>query len=331
MENIFLIDWLGFTCKTFVNENEVYTVSDIIDLLGLGDFTVRWENIYGMHGYKDRLYFDGISIHYNGTSSTIWVEMSGAGCRTFETISKIDFCGLFNILNSRKDIFHITRLDIAFDEFSGLLQREKLEQETTAGNFVSRFRDIRLEKSFTSEAFTFYYGSMKSDIMFRIYNKAVERNKQQLIPHWIRFEQQLRDERAANFIECLCYGETIGSAFFGVVNAYLKYLTPNPNNEQKSRWRVAPWWLELLQNSDIIKLTKCDKEYNELNLHNFVINQAGGAIRTFDILYGDGAIQKALKENIKPLNSKYQKLIEESRYKNGKTIQSHDANETITA
>ena len=77
-ENIVLYDWLSFTSK-------VHTPEDLISALGLSQ--CPWQEIKGAHGYRDRKYFSCISIHYNGREDMgVWVEMSGQGCRTFETV-----------------------------------------------------------------------------------------------------------------------------------------------------------------------------------------------------------------------------------------------------
>lgn len=307
--DILLVDWLSFTVKCFLeNIDEVYTLVDVIDLLGLTEANLKWQNIYGMHGYKDRYYFGGISIHFNSSNCDIWVEMSGEGCRTYETYSKYDFYYIFDIIKSDLNRFHVTRLDIALDDRQDLLSLVQLENETSLGNFRSRFRDIRLEKSFTSNAFTFYYGSMKSDIMFRIYNKAVERNRENE-GSWVRFEIQMRDERALCFIQQLTC-DNVGQVFFGVINNYISYLIPS-GDSNKSRWKPAKWWLNFIQHENITTLTPCEKEYNFLNLKNYVINQSGGAVQTYVKLCGADQLFDDLKNRSGKLNPKYKVLIDE--------------------
>lgn len=310
-ENILIVDWFSFTVKIFIDgdTDSYYDLPDVVELLGLTESNLNWQQIYGMHSYHDRFYFGGISIHYNGTNRDFWVEMSGEGCRTFETYGKYDFYYLFDIIKSDLNRFHVTRLDIAYDDKNYLLNRSIIESETEIGNYKSRFRDIRLEKSFTSNAFTFYYGSMKSDIMFRIYNKAVERNRED-DGHWVRFEIQMRDDRALMFIKQLT-STNIGSVFFGVINYYLCYLKPS-NDSNKSRWKPAEWWTDFCNNIEhIVILTECDKEYNFFNLKNYVINQSGGAIQTYIKLCGEDTLINDLKERTSRLNPKYKTLLSE--------------------
>lgn len=78
-ENIVLYDWLSFTSKN-------HTPEQMIEALGLTH--CPWQETKGAHGYRDRKYFSCISVHYNGREDMgVWVEMSGQGCRTFESLS----------------------------------------------------------------------------------------------------------------------------------------------------------------------------------------------------------------------------------------------------
>ena len=78
-----LIDWVSITSK-------IHSPANFIDLLGLRDVT--WETVHGAHGYRDRLYWGCISIHFNGRDDMgIWLEMSGQGCRNFESFGTGDY------------------------------------------------------------------------------------------------------------------------------------------------------------------------------------------------------------------------------------------------
>lgn len=125
-ENIVLYDWLSFTSK-------VHTPEDLISALGLSQ--CPWQEIKGAHGYRDRKYFSCISIHYNGREDMgVWVEMSGQGCRTFETVSRLGWPALFAFIANNG--LKITRLDVAFDDHTGIFDIrdvvEDRESEKTA-------------------------------------------------------------------------------------------------------------------------------------------------------------------------------------------------------
>ena len=121
-QNKFLIDWFSFTSK-------IHNIESIIRFLGLEE--LKFEEIYGCQGYKNRHYFDGINIHYNSERNEgVWVEMSGQGCRNFETYSKITFDDLFIlILCGDSGDYHVTRLDVAYDDFNRLIPLKKLSKQ----------------------------------------------------------------------------------------------------------------------------------------------------------------------------------------------------------
>jgi len=105
-ENIVLYDWLSFTSKS-------HSPEQLISALGLSH--VPWTETKGARGYKDRKYFSCISIHYNGRADMgVWVEMSGQGCRTFESLLNVGWDNLFKFI--RDNALKITRLDVAFDD-----------------------------------------------------------------------------------------------------------------------------------------------------------------------------------------------------------------------
>lgn len=127
-ENLVIYDWLSFTSK-------VHTPDQLIAALGLSH--VPWTETKGARGYRDRKYFSCISIHYNGRSDMgVWVEMSGQGCRTFESLSKVGWEGIFSFI--RDNGLKITRLDVAYDDHSGILNIREIASDTQAGMYISK-------------------------------------------------------------------------------------------------------------------------------------------------------------------------------------------------
>jgi len=301
IENIILYDWLSFTSK-------IDSPESIIDLLGLYVVNLKWQQTYGMHGYKDRFYYEGISIYYNGKNDGVWVEMSGEGCRAFETYSCVSWQHIFDIIIDNFDDYNITRVDVAFDDHIGVLDIDKLYRETLNCNFVSKFKDPECVKKVRSGAITCYYGSATSDIRMRCYDKAKERNCPEG-EHWIRWEIQLRDDRALEFIKLGC--NNIGSHFFGVINNYIRFIKPDPEQKNISRLQTAKWWNKFIQSMSVISLfTKCDLDYNIARCENYVYRMAGNPIDTLIRIKGIKKFLEELKEN-KPVRSqKYKQLID---------------------
>lgn len=95
--------------------SKIHSTGDLIVMLGLE--SVTWETVKGAHGYKDRLYWNCISIHFNGSEGMgIWLELTGQGCRAFETYGNGNYEGLFQEVLLNPGEMNITRLDVAFDD-----------------------------------------------------------------------------------------------------------------------------------------------------------------------------------------------------------------------
>lgn len=298
-ENIILYDWLSFTTKRSDDPR------DIAEVLGLKD--VPWEVIKGARGYQDRLYFNCISIHYNGRSDMgIWCEMSGQGCRAFESLSTLP--------NKWEDLFatitrygmNITRLDVAYDDHTGMLNLDEIIQDTRRKEYVSKSDYWEIVES--SKGQTVQFGSPQSDTLIRIYDKARERNCP-VGQHWIRCELQLRRERAIAFTQL---GLSIGESFCGVMINYLRFVDPMDGDTNKWRWPIKPYWGEFLCHANAISIYQAPGlEYNFDRCERYVIRQAGNAIDAYIQIRGVPAFLDELKRRPTMRNSKYDRLVAE--------------------
>lgn len=317
MDNLILIDWCSFTIRLYDDQNDfVYNLVDVCRVLGLEDYIDNFEQLKGFYGYKKRLYFGGINIHFDSDiSSTIWVEMSGKGCRTFETFSTTDFTYLFNFFYVNSHIINVTRIDIAYDDFNYMLYKDTLIYHVSNGYYISRFKSIYSEISYTGDDWTLYFGSKKSECMFRIYDKAAERDVKDKIPHWIRFEIQLRDDRAKEFIlQVIDNDLNIGKIFKGVCHNYIRFCKDSKDSN-KQRWKTADWYLDFLENVDKISLwTKSDIDYNFESLQNYIQINCGNAIDAFIKIKGLDGLDKAVKSRPTKLNPKYTRLVNEMNF-----------------
>lgn len=295
-ENIILFDWLSFTTK-------LHDVAYIKNLLGLS--SVKFETLTGVRGYAKREYFNSISIHY-GNNDHIWIEMSGQGCRAFETFGNGDYEKIFDYIITNFEYCNLTRLDIAYDEFTGLLNLNKLCNDVRNQEYISKSNYWSVIES--SKGQCIEIGSPQSLVRIRIYDKARERGF--VNQHWIRTELQLRDERAYGFIN-LFDVSTFGTLFCSVLKNYLRFIIPDKNQSNISRLKTKKYWEKFLGQVEPISIYfKPGFEYNIENLEHYVFNQAGGAIYTAIEIMGEDEFLKVL-ECRKPesLNPKYERLL----------------------
>ena len=90
MDNRIIYDYVTFS-------SQIHSTENLIDILGLGG--VAFDVTNGYYGYRSRLFFCGISIHYDGAPGMgVCVEMSGKGCRTFEEFGSGNYDVIFALV-----------------------------------------------------------------------------------------------------------------------------------------------------------------------------------------------------------------------------------------
>lgn len=303
-----IIDYLTFTSK-------IDSVDTIKEMLGFTDVSFQVLEGKGRYFYKDRLYFDGINIYFNGLKENmgVCVELSGKGCRNFEQLGLGDYMELFNIIACNRDDYNITRIDVAYDDFDGVLDFETLVEDISCENYVSRFREFKVErvysKSEEKRSICIYCGSKQSETLFRIYDKRSEQKRFDL-EHWLRFEVQLRSERASVFVNLLISGNDLNVLFVKVINNYIRFIVKSDTDTNVSRAKMSDYWIKFIEIFDKVSLFVPDVDYTETRLERFVIKQTSGAVLAFIALYGFTAFKNLIngKSQLK-INPKYKNLL----------------------
>lgn len=305
MENRILVDYFSFTSK-------YSSPQDLVKLLGLNKDNVRFVESSGARGYKNKLYFEGINIFYNHSiNEDCWVEMSGSGCRAFETFSDSDFYSLSQDVLAEPDNYHLTRLDLAYDDFNKTLDLNKIKREIKKHNYVSHIRYWECTDS--SKGICCYLGSPSSDLRFRIYDKKQERNREDL-EHWIRWEIQLRDEHSSNCLQSILFSEDVGAVFAGVLLQYVRFVVPDETQTNVSRLKTQKWYSDFIGQAEAVKLwTPSDMEYNLFHCERYVYKQAGNAISALIQIKGIDTFQAELQKEKSPITAKYTDLINNNR------------------
>lgn len=297
-ENVILYDWLSFTSK-------VHTPEEIIAALGLEH--CPWTETKGARGYMDRKYFGCISVHYNGREDMgVWCEMSGQGCRNFEDLSTLEnkWDDLFSFIHGYS--LHMTRLDVAFDDHTGILDIECVARGTEEQRYVSRMNWWEVTRS--SKGVSCQVGSPQSKVLVRIYDKAAERGYTDG-RHWVRVELQLRDGRAEEFSKIPM---EIGEAFAGVLLNYLRYVEPDETDSNKSRWQMTDYWARLVGDAGRIKIfTSPGGAYNVEKCRHYVFDMAGNAVDALLKIYSvEDFLSLVSCRQCKP-NPKYDLIVKE--------------------
>ena len=313
--NAIIFDWLSFTSLSD-------GVEDLKALLGLSH--VQWIELERpFNGYTHSIYFNGITICWGVPQSwggeyhkdTTYVNMSGSGCRAYEThSSNCDWNSLLALLVSCDD-YHISRLDVSYDDFDNILDMdiiycESLQRDHMITTFRRGFWELGILNA--KKERTVYFGSKKSNLMFRIYDKKEERNRSDL-SHWVRWEIQLRDDRACTFVRKYIENDyNIGEVFAGVIYNYLRFVEPEENDTNNRRWGLQAWYRNFIGEAEKIKLfEKKDEEYNLYKLKQTTTKKFGGATATYIQAVGVTQAVKDIFKDCSKRNPKYIKLKQE--------------------
>jgi phage replication initiation protein len=252
------VDWVQATFKNV-------SVDDLIThVLALDIEEFRESN--GEHGYQKCKRLDNIAIYYEGASNMgIHLKMTGQGCRLYEALSKDKkpwslLLGMFLDMGA-----NFTRIDGAIDDFQGYFKIDQIVRKIKRGELVSKFKKARsmesIEiKSGESKGMTIYYGSSKSRIQIRMYEKDFERENagyelEKSVTVWNRTEIQARDERAQKIAEIIAQGDDLGNVISGILKHYLRFVVKG-KDKKRSRWKTAPFWEKFLGEVEALKLTE---------------------------------------------------------------------------
>ena len=328
LDNVFLIDWLTVT---FHNIH----VWDIQEILGMK--SVPWSSARSFcNGYPMDCNFNHIHIRYGADNPVFYddpkkarndmgicLDMSGQGCREFESYSSkswFDFirdifrCG--GVLGAR---FNVTRLDLAYDDHSGLLNMWQMKRDIEDRNYISKSKKSLIiwsdDQETDVQGLTLQIGSKSSPVLIRIYDKAAERGygKEK---HWIRVELQLRADRAREALKLLFQRESIGMVASGIIRNYCCFVTPT-SDTNRSRWPIADYWQRVLEGMEKLRVWVAPgEEYNFSKAENHLVHQYGQMLQAYEMIHGEiHSLLDRSRSAYPDLKPKYRSAVEAERYK----------------
>lgn len=158
-------------------------------------------------------------------------------------------------------IGHFTRIDLAIDDIGcKYYSCNDIVDLVSKGCCVGKFKLWKnvSEKSLASVGLghTVYFGSRKSDVMLRIYDKSLEQELSAV--KWIRWELELKHERADIVANLISTHNDLGFIAVGILNEYIRFIVPD--NVRRCRCSVAPLWLDFVSNCSKISLSLTPRE-----------------------------------------------------------------------
>lgn len=259
------VDWLAFTVT------ELNTVKDVVEFLGF-DIMQFSQAPRGAMGYKSMCKLDGFSVSVLSEGNEdmgIHVNISGSAVAhcvaayrdklsaptPFDDapamqVDDFSLTALSQFLKDILEIGHITRMDLALDDyghnqyFSVSDIQRYLEEDRVVSKFRKYHTDIDYKMGGEIIGHTLYLGSRKSDVFLRIYDKKLEQNAKHPenaseIP-WIRWEFELKNDRAMSVANMLISGRPLGEITVGVLANYVRLIELDNNN--RSRCSTLPLW-----------------------------------------------------------------------------------------
>ncbi|MCM1233124.1 MAG: replication initiation factor domain-containing protein [Ruminococcus flavefaciens] len=259
------IDWIAFTSTL------ITSVSEMISFLGYPENSFL-QLSKGANGYRKMHRLDSfpVTILSDGNDGMgIHVVISGSAIPdllqhfkntlTVDTpfgdkavcLSDFNNSIMIEFLQQVRMIGWLTRFDLAVDDHGanyftvgdvrGFLDRQDV---------VSKFRTYRdvYESTFTNEntGHTIYFGSRQSEVMLRVYDKQLQQNQKAASPEdlvsepWIRWELELKNERADIAADLLAGRKELGEIVMEILNNYVRLIVQDDSN--RSRCSPHPLW-----------------------------------------------------------------------------------------
>lgn len=304
--NCISIDYITITIRNMPLE-------EIIMKMGL--LNIKFQNVKGHNFYRDCMTFSGMNFLYNGLNSNmgICIELKGTGCRAFETFGNGDYLQLLSWVIDHEEN-NCTRLDLAYDDFSGILPLERIRDDAIAGNYISKCKGGNIRQGFgNQDGLTVYFGSRESEFLCRFYDKSAEKCVKDKIPHWVRCEIQLGKNLTYNTLKDITTYDDLKTTFFKILNNYLRFIEPF-NNEVGNKSRdsvIADYWSNFIGiYGKMSVFSKKGVQYTEENLKKYIFGQAGNALWTFFQIYDvEDFFHELERIEKKDKNPKYYDLI----------------------
>lgn len=311
-ENQSLIDWLAVTFKVDDPKDAIRIIDLSPDL-----FTPLPR---GFSGYRKSLRCDNITVFYEGLQPGMGchVEMTGQGCRQYEGLQALPWIDLLQKCLTVGA--NVTRLDLAIDTVDGSLPLADLYAAVNGGNIRTLFSEWRrVEKgSFRSEdrneGETLYLGSPRSNTFFRIYNKAQEAK---IDGSWIRFELELRKDRANQAARMLGGGMMAGVLAAGIINQYFAVIDRVDSNI--SRCPLQSWWASWLLSTEKISLGTAPASKTINDTMAFIKKQYAPSLAMIRQHLGEqtfnGYLREVVTDGEDRMSAKHEKMLKAAREK----------------
>lgn len=327
-------DWLSFTIDPAYKNDVVIFGEKSIELKGWNAYNTAYFSSSGAL----------IAYHTDKPELRLYVSLSAKALYS----QKMTFEKIIEWAIERKGKF--TRIDLAKDDYEGILNLDLIYEKIKTGHLVTRFRNYSVYEGEiystiesgkignNSPAKTIYLGNLKtSNVIVRIYDKG---KKEKVNYNWIRVEYQLRHEASDQYCnksilidpdtgeiskklnsEKKIIGNIYERDFNSVANYYLKFLdvTRNKKNEivHKRYWNTSKFWHNFIGTHERSKIGLPKYKTGLEDLRHWATRSISGLNYLLEKAYGQDYIRERKesgKEKFK--NNKYYNQLLRDKEKN---------------
>lgn len=299
------IDWLAFTVPSeLIKDSEP---SAVLELLELKEYTPVIENLnMGFQGYENRFKLcDGGLLGIGGQAGTCYITLSSTALGYYSS-QGLDMIGWLRYLIDLG--VRIKRLDLAFDDYRGLVTVTKVREFWHNGGVITRSHFKRYIES-DDQGFiggTCEFGKRTSESMVRIYDKAAEQKLAGV--SWTRLELQFNGNRAeavaqewktSNFSASSAVSIMVGTIDFRV----------NDGTATKSRWLNPDWWDTFTACAAAVRVIVSRATKTIEDVANWLNKSVAGGLAAFHKVYGDIGLNKLIQGGYVRMAPSHQRLV----------------------
>ena len=337
------IDWLSWTfginCGMSPSEVVLFLGFDVSDFLELPRGANGYKNMMLLNGYNIRILYEGNSnmgIHVDVSGSAIF-ELVNSWKQKKKKDNSDGFKNepLLSLLNTLSKIATFTRIDLAVDDIGcQYYSCDDVVRLIENQQIVSKFReyDNKVPRSIIDGeklGHTIYLGSNKSDIKLRIYDKRLEqlnKHKTDCGCEWIRWELELKKERADQAVrQLLDYGH-LSIICIGILSHYLRFIiNDNPN---RSRCSIEWTWKKFIDDMKRMSLYIPSAPKNIEDTRRWINDCVGASISaviefdggSMDFFYANLLQWQSKRMNNKELTARLIRSEQENSYEASRSV-----------
>lgn len=313
------VDWLAFTLPVSIGANILTKLKQVMDFLyyDLNDF----KEIAGRYSYNSGLTLGNyVNVFYNdpfkklneNPQSSVNIVFTGQGCtdlneklvRIYDSSDYeriwVNFFDFLQTIDAK-----ITRLDLALDDFSGVVDFDVIVKKLNRGEYRSVKKTYNVLRSADQQGrlqgLTIYIGSnvktSKGCYYLRMYDKYAQYlSKSQMPPKearesgiWQRYELSFSKSKARRFVRKIQDTGSFGEAYLGVMRTTIEFLVPKKTQsgkkyKDKNKWKVCSWWQRFLNDTEKVKLGDAERDVDLAGLLNWMRVEVVPSLRLLEKL-----------------------------------------------